>query len=216
MSTSGLTAGLRLMVLTDAVAARGRPILDVAGEALAGGATCIQLRDKGMGGRELCRLGEALAALCHARGALCLVNDRLDVALACGADGVHLGQDDLPVARARAVVGPDLIIGLSAATPEEARRAAADGADYLGTGAVFATASKADAGEPIGPGGLARVVAACPLPVVAIGGISAANAGAAVGAGAAGVAVIAAVMGADDPRGAARAILAAVDGARRP
>ena len=207
---TALAERLRLMVVTDRRSAGARSILDVAAAAVGAGATAIQLRDKALPARDLCLLGEALVALCHARGALCLVNDRLDVALACGADGVHLGQDDLPLARARAIAGAHFVIGVSAGLPDEARRAAAEGADYLGTGSVFATASKPDAGEPIGPEGLERVVLASTLPVVAIGGITSGNARQAMTAGASGVAVISAVMGAADPAGATRALLAAV------
>ncbi len=211
---TNLATRLRLMVVTDRRSAGGRPVLDVAAAALSAGATAVQLRDKTLPTRELCRLGEAMVALCHDRGALCLVNDRLDVALACGADGVHLGPDDLPPARARAIAGAALVIGVSAGLPEEARRAAAEGADYLGTGSVFATASKPDAGEPIGPGGLGRVVLASALPVVAIGGIGPANAARAIAAGAVGVAVISAVMGAADPAAVTRALLHAMGGER--
>ena len=207
---------LRLMVLTDDGAAAGRSVLEVAAAALGAGATAVQLREKTLGGRELCRLGDALVGLCRAHHALCLINDRLDIALACGADGVHLGPDDVSPDRARAIAGPDFVIGVSAGLPEEARRAAAAGADYVGTGAVFATGSKADAGDPIGPSGLARVVSACPLPVVAIGGISTANAGQAIAAGAVGVAVISAVMAAPDPAAATRALLAAIAGGPMP
>ncbi len=208
-----LASLLRLMVITDRRAAGDRGVLDVVRLALAGGATAIQLRDKDLTGRDLCRLGDRLADLCRDSGALFIVNDRLDVALACGADGVHLGQDDLPVARARALMGAGHVIGISAPTPEEAQAGERDGADYLGVGAVFATSSKGDAGEPIGPAGLSRVVAACSLPAVAIGGVNASNAALAVTAGAVGVAVIAAVMAAADPQAAAARLLASVSDA---
>ena len=195
---------LRLMVLVE------EPL--VAAAALRGGATAIQLRNKAASARDLCAAGAALRAACAERGALFIVNDRLDVALACGADGVHLGQDDLPAALARRIGGPGLVIGVSAASPEEARTAARDGADYLGAGSVHATATKADAGPPIGLAGLRRVVEASPLPVVAIGGIGAGEAPGAVGAGASGVAVARAVVGAPDPAAAAARLRAALEG----
>lgn len=206
-----LAQRLRLMVVTDPGPARDRSVLDVVAAALAAGATAIQLRDKHLAGRELCRLGDALVALCQRHGALCLINDRLDVALACAADGVHLGQEDLPADRARAIAGPGFVVGVSAGIPAEARAAAAAGADYIGTGSVFATGSKPDAGAPIGPKGLAEVARASALPVVAIGGIDARNASQAIAAGASGVAVISAVMRAPDPGAATRGILAALE-----
>ncbi len=193
-----LRRALQVYVLTDRVAARGRPEVELVAAALAGGATAIQLRDKERSARELCSLGTALAELCFQSGALFIVNDRLDVALACGASGVHLGQDDLPAARARAVAGPLLVIGVSAATREEAAAAAAAGADYVGVGAVFSTRTKGDAGAPIGTEGLAHVARTSRLPVVAIGGIGPENAGSAIAAGAVGVAAVSAVMAATD------------------
>jgi thiamine-phosphate pyrophosphorylase len=181
--------------------------------ALAGGATAIQLRAKHCSARELCSMGRRLADICAERAALFIVNDRLDVALACGAAGVHLGQDDLPAAEARRIAGPELIIGVSAATPAEAEAASRADADYLGTGSVYATASKADAGKPIGLKGLSRVTRTTALPVVAIGGITPDNAAAAIAAGAAGVAAISAVVGAPDVAAAAARLAAAVHGA---
>jgi thiamine-phosphate pyrophosphorylase len=205
-----LRRALEVYVLTDPDLTAGRPLLDVVRAALAGGAGAVQLRDKRLPARDLCALGRALAALCAEHGALFVVNDRLDVALACGAAGVHLGQDDLPAAAARALAGPDFVVGVSASTPEEALEAARAGADYLGTGAVYATATKPDAGAPIGVRGLRRVVESVPLPVVAIGGITAANAAEAVAAGAAGVAVVSAVMAAPDPGAAVAELRRAV------
>ncbi len=209
--TSGrLRQALAVYVLTDDTVAKGRSVLGMVRAALAGGVTAVQLRSKARTARELVDVGCALAQACAEYGALFVINDRVDVALACGADGVHLGQDDLPCAAARGIGGPDLIIGVSAATEAEARAALMDGADYIGTGAVFATRTKSDAGAPIGPEGLCRVVRAVPLPVVAIGGLHADNAGAALAVGAAGVATISAVMGAEDVTRAAARLAAAV------
>jgi thiamine-phosphate diphosphorylase len=142
------------------------------------------------------------------------VNDRLDVALAAGADGVHLGQDDLPVEAARRIVPAGFLIGISAETPELARAAARGRADYVGAGPVYATGSKADAGDAVGCGRIAEVAAAVRIPVVGIGGIDVANAAAVVASGAVGVAVISAVMRTPDPERATRDLLRAVEGAR--
>ncbi len=196
---------LALYVITDRGLARGRDEVEIARAALRGGATAIQLRGKDQDARRLCELGRALLLATRAAGALLFVNDRLDVAQAIGADGVHLGQEDLPCGEARRIAGPGLLIGVSAESPALAQAAERDGADYLGTGSVYATSSKADAGAPIGVAGLAKVVAATTLPVVAIGGITAAQAPACIAAGACGVAVISAVIGAEDPEAAARA-----------
>ncbi|MBW3625302.1 MAG: thiamine phosphate synthase, partial [Armatimonadetes bacterium] len=135
---------------------------------------------------------------------LFIVNDRLDIALAVDADGAHVGPDDLPWHEARRLLGPDRILGVSAATPEEVTRAEAVGADYLGVGPAYATGSKADAGEAIGPEGIARIVALTRLPVLAIGGITAANAAPLWEAGARGIAVISAIAGAEEMTAAIR------------
>ena len=201
---------LALYVITDRGLARGRDEVEIARAALRGGATALQLRGKDRDARPLCELGRALLLESRAAGALLFVNARLDVAQALGADGVHLGQEDRPCAEARRIAGPGLLIGVSAESPTLAQAAERDGADYLGTGAVYATSSKADAGAPIGVAGLAAVVAATRLPVVAIGGIGIANAAPCIAAGACGVAVISAVVGADDPEAAARELAAAI------
>lgn len=201
-------------VITDREVAGGRPILDVVEAAIRGGATVVQLRDKAATTREMVELGKVLHALTAARGVPLVVNDRVDVALAIGAEGVHLGVDDMPVALARQILGPAGIIGASPDTIEGARQAEQDGADYLGVGDVYGTPTKGDAGHPIGLEGLGRMVRAVSIPVVAIGGIRPDNAGAAIEAGAAGVAVIAAVMGAQDPAVAVRRLRTAVRAAQ--
>jgi thiamine-phosphate pyrophosphorylase len=193
-----------LYVLTDRRAAGARALPDVVDAAIRGGATAIQLRDKQATTRELVELGRALLAITRPAGVPLIVNDRIDVALAINAEGVHVGQDDMPAPIARRLLGPDRLLGVSAGTVEEALQAQAEDADYLGTGDVYGTPTKADAGVPIGVDGLAEVVRAVSIPVVAIGGIQAANAGAVIAAGAAGIAVISAVIGAADPEAAAR------------
>ncbi|HLI70137.1 MAG TPA: thiamine phosphate synthase [Ktedonobacteraceae bacterium] len=193
-----LAARLKLHVLTDRSSSRGRDLLAVARAALAGGATVIQLRDKTACTSLLLEEGRALRALTRAYNALLIVNDRVDVALALDADGVHLGQDDLPAHLARQLLGPERILGLSAGNFAEANAALAAGADYLGIGPIFGTQSKADAGAPIGTQLLSELAARSILPLVAIGGITAENATVALQAGASGIAVISAVTSADD------------------
>ncbi len=203
-----------LYVILDSRAARGRPLLDVARAAVRGGATVLQLRDKDLTTRELLRPALELRAWAREAHVPFIVNDRVDVALAADADGVHLGPDDLPPDVARRILGPDRVIGVSAGTVEEAREAERAGADYVGVGSVFATASKADAGEPIGVAGFGEVARAVRIPAVAIGGIGCANAGQPIAAGAAGVAVISAVVGAPDVERAAREMRRQIEQAR--
>jgi thiamine-phosphate pyrophosphorylase len=191
-------------VITDRHAAATRSLPDVVGAALAGGATMIQLREKDSGTRAMVELGRALHELTQAAGVPLVVNDRIDVALAIDAEGVHVGQDDMPADLARQLIGPDRILGISAETVEQARQAERDTANYLGVGAVYQTPSKADANEPIGVAGLASIIQATKLPVLAIGGITPDKAEAVRKVGAAGVAVIAAVIGAPDPAAVAR------------
>jgi thiamine-phosphate pyrophosphorylase len=206
---SALAERLRLVVLTDPDCG-GRAVLDAVRAALRARAPAVQLRGKEMGAREMTALARALLAETRAAGALLFVNDRVDVALAAGADGAHVGQDDLPAAAARRIAPPGFLLGVSAETAELARRAEADGADYVGVGPVYATASKPDAGGAVGVARIAEVAAAVRIPVVGIGGIDAAGAGPVIRTGAAGVAVIGAVMRAPDPEAATRALLSAV------
>lgn len=180
---------------------------DVALAAIEGGASAVQLRAPELQDDDLLPLATELAAQCRTAGVLFVVNDRLDVALASGADGVHLGQrDDLGHARAR--IGKDGVLGISVNDVEEARAAEAAGADYLGV-TVWATPTKPGA-VPHDLDGLRAIVGATALPVVGIGGIEAANAGRVIAAGAAGVAVVSAVATADDPVDATRQLAAAV------
>jgi thiamine-phosphate diphosphorylase len=189
----------------------GRGHEDIASAAIEGGATALQLRAPELADDELAAVGSRLATRCHDAGVLFVVNDRVEVALACGADGVHVGQGDDP-AGARGDLGPGPVLGISVGGADEARAARAAGADYLGV-TVWATATKPEA-EPGGIDGLREVVAASPLPVVGIGGIVPANAGAVMSAGAAGVAVVSAVAAAEDPAAAVRELRRIVDGHR--
>lgn len=174
---------------------------------LSAGAPCIQVRAKGLADRAWHGLAAAVTARCHDAGALCIVNDRVDLALAVGADGVHLGADDLPVAAARRIAGDRLLVGTTARDPAQAVRAASDGADYLGVGPVFATRSKDGLPDPIGIDGVGAVAAAVDLPVIAIAGVTAVSVPSLLEAGCHGVAVMGAVGGADDPAAAAREFL---------
>lgn len=202
-----LASRLALMVITDPRCGEGRELVDVVRAALRGGAPSIQLRAKNETARETVELARVLRADTRAAGALLVVNDRVDIALVAGADGAHVGDDDLPLAAARAIVPPDFLLGRSTETPEEAVRARAEGADYVGVGPVYETASKDDAGAPVGLARVRAVVAAAGVPAVGIGGIDEENAAEVIRAGAAGVAVIRAVMSASDPEEATRTLL---------
>ncbi len=203
---------LLLHVLTDRALSRGRTDPEVAAAALAGGATVVQLRGKTLSGAELVRTGRQLRDLTRVHGGLLIVNDRVDVALAVDADGAHVGQDDLLARDARRLLGSDRLLGVSARSVEEAVRAQRDGADYIGFGPVFSTTTKEDAGAPSGLDELRRASRAVAIPVVAIGGITPHNAGLVRAAGAAGVAVISAVVGAPDIAEATRTLRRAIEG----
>ncbi|MDP9348249.1 MAG: thiamine phosphate synthase [Gemmatimonadota bacterium] len=185
--------------------------MEVVRAALRGGAPAVQVRAKTETARETVELARVLREETRVVGALLFVNDRVDVALVAGADGAHLGDDDLPLAAARAVVPSGFLLGRSADTTEQALRAREEGADYVGVGPVYATATKADAGSPIGLSRISAVAAVVGIPVVGIGGIEASNAAEVVRAGAAGVAVIRAVMAAPDPEEVVRRFLRSVD-----
>jgi len=198
-----LARRLILYVIPDALGGRGRTLEEQARLALEGGATALQLRYKEASSRRLYDEALIFRRLCDAFGALFIVNDRLDVALASGADGVHLGRADLPVSAARRLVPRGFVIGASARTAEAACLFEEQGADYLGVGALFPTKTKTDAAV-IGVEGLRRVCRATALPCVAIGGISAGLVRELLDAGAVGAAVSSAVVAADDIREAAR------------
>lgn len=198
---------LRLMVVTDRRLAGTRSVREVVEAALAAGAQAIQLRDKQATARELYQQATELLPLVHGRLGFLIINDRIDVALAASADGVHLGPDDIPVATARRIAPPDFIIGASTDDPERARELEREGASYIGCGAVFGTSTKDVGKERIGPKRVREVAAAVRIPVVAIGGINPDNAAQLSGTGAAGLAVVGAVMNAPDPGDAVRRLL---------
>lgn len=196
-----------MIVITDRGLAAPRSVVEVVEAALAAGAPAIQLRDKTANARELHEAGRTLLPLVHAAGALFLVNDRTDVALALGADGVHVGPDDLPVGALRAAVPPRFLIGASTDQPDEALALVAAGADYIGCGTVYPTTSKPNAGDAIGLAGLDRVARTVEAPVVGIGGITAERAREVAGTAAAGIAVVSEVMCARDVRATVQALL---------
>lgn len=182
--------------------------------ALAGGVVAVQLRSKQDAPANLLDYGAEIGRMSRGRQALFLVNDRVDLALALAADGVHVGQEDLPAAAARRLMPRPSILGVSAGTVEEALAAERDGADYLGVGPVFPTATKPDAGNPLGPAGLSAIAGAVRIPVVGVGGINPENAASVIAAGAAGVAVVSAILGSRNPEAAARELLARVAAAK--
>jgi len=203
----------RLYLVTDRDLARGRPIVSVVEAAVRGGVTAVQLREKNCTTSDFVELGRELKALLAPLQVPLIVNDRVDIALAIGADGAHIGQRDMDYQRARGLLGPDAIIGLSIETIGQARAAAALDVDYLGVGPVFATATKIDAAPPLGVAALAQVRAIARQAIVAIGGIGLENARQAIHSGADGVAVVSAICAAGDPERTARGLRQAIDAA---
>ena len=193
-----------LYVITDMKIARGLSHAEIARRAVSGGADVIQLRDKSLHGRDLLRAACEIREITRAAGALFIVNDRIDVALAAGADGVHLGQDDLPVRYARKLAPPEFIVGVSVGCVTEAALAESAGVDYIALSPTYKTASKEDAGPGHGLAVLRAICSTVSIPVIAIGGIGPGNVSGIIAAGADGVAVISAVVGKEDITGAAR------------
>jgi thiamine-phosphate pyrophosphorylase len=198
-----------LYAILDRSVARGRDLPELLEAVLAGGCRLVQLREKALPLAELLPLARRLGRRCREVGALLIVNDRADLALAAGADGLHVGQDDLPAQQARALLRPGMILGVSTHDPEQARRAVADGADYVAVGSIFPTTTKAGF-QLVGPELIRRMRPEVPVPLVGIGGITAQNAPAVLAAGADAVAVISAICAAPDPEAATRAFLARV------
>lgn len=195
---------LRLYLVMDMQSYAGRKAAEIAQEAIAGGVTMIQWREKSQPLRDVLEESRRVRALCRERGIPFVVNDRVDIALLLDADGVHVGQDDLPAPEVRRLVGPDCFVGVSAGSWEEANWALDQGADYLGVGPVYGTPTKPDAGDAIGFGLINRLKAECgSIPRVGIGGINRTNAGLVTGAGADGIAVVSAITRSGSPREAA-------------
>lgn len=194
-----------IYLVTDDGCLQGRALLDCVREALEGGVTLVQYRAKTASSAEMYAEAQELKALCDSFKVPLIINDRLDIAMAVGAAGVHLGQDDLPCAAARKLLGEDYIIGVSAHNPAEAKAALQSGADYLGCGAVFGTATKADV-KKLGTDGLAAICKAKGLPVVGIGGVTADNYREVRAAGADGAAIVSGILAQPDIRTTVRAI----------
>ena len=189
---------LSVYLITDRTLCGARGVLDTVREAIAGGVTIVQLRDPEAKTRALVEEARALAALLRPAGIPFIVNDRVDVALAADADGVHVGQKDMTVADARRLIGGNRLLGLSITSEADLDGADLVGVDYLGVGPIYASATKPDAAPPIAIGGLRAVAERTSLPIVAIGGLHAGNAEEAIGAGARGVAVVSAICAAPD------------------
>lgn len=188
-----------IYLVTDDGCLQGRALIDCVREALEGGVTLVQYRAKTASSAEMYAKALQLKALCDSFNVPLIINDRLDIAMAVGAAGVHLGQDDLPCAAARKLLGEDYLIGVSAHNPAEAKAALQSGADYLGCGAVFGTATKADV-KKLGTDGLAAICKAKGLPVVGIGGVTADNYREVRAAGADGAAIVSGILAQPDIR----------------
>jgi thiamine-phosphate pyrophosphorylase len=195
-----------LHVLTDETVQNAFSHAELARLAIDGGADTIQFREKRRGAGELIEIADAIRRVCHERNVPLIVNDRVDIALAVDADGIHLGQSDLPIAVARELLGPDKIVGGTASTLQDAIAVQKEGADYVGFGHIYATASKKKRGDPKGPEALREICRVLAIPVVAIGGIDERNFREVLDAGAWGIAVIAVVCAAPDPVRAARVL----------
>ena len=203
----------RLYLVTDRRLSGGRTTETIVEAAVRGGATAVQIREKECPAGEFLDRGLRLKALLDRFGIPLIVNDAVEIAAACGAAGVHLGQSDASPAEARRLLGPDAIIGLSVETPEQADAACGWDVDYLGVGPIFPTLTKTDAAAPWGLDGMRRLRRRTRMRLVAIGGIDSSNAAAIIDAGADGLAIVSAIVSAADPESAARALRTIVDGA---
>ncbi len=203
-----------LYLVTDRALSGGRPTLEVVRAAVDGGVGCVQLREKACSTREFIAEAAAILDFLNPRGLPLIVNDRLDVAMAVGAHGVHLGQTDMPLAMARSIVGRRMLIGVSAESAPDAVAAARGGADYVSASPIFATPTKTDTAPALGLEGLRAIRRAVGVPLVAIGGLHRGNVGEAIRCGADGVAVVSAIAAAADPAAAARDLLLEIRKAR--
>ena len=201
---------LRLYLVTDRPLALGRDIEWVVSEAVRGGVTMVQLREKDIDTREFIELGQKLVSLLRPLGIPLLINDRVDVALAVGADGVHIGQSDMPYDMARRLLGPEAIIGLSVENFDDIREANRIDVDYVGISPVYLTTTKTDTAAAFGQDGVRKATALSVHPSVGIGGMNMKSAAETVSNGADGIAVVSAIMSADSPADASKALLAEV------
>jgi len=205
-----------LYLVTDRGLARGRSTLDIVIAAVSGGVTCVQLREKDCSTLEFIEQALAIKNFLKAREVPLIINDRLDVALAVAADGVHLGQSDMPLEMARKIAGRSMLIGISAESVQDAVEAEKGGADYLGVSPIYATPTKSDTAPPLGLKGLREIRKRVKIPLVAIGGLNKSNAAEVIHHGADGVAVVSAIAAADDPGTSAINLKQIIDEARNP
>ena len=205
-----------LYLVTDRGLARGRSTVEVVKAAVSGGVTCIQLREKDCSTLEFIEQARAIKNFLGARKIPLIINDRLDVALAVGADGVHLGQKDMPLEMARKIAGPSMLIGISAESVQDAIEAENGGADYLGVSPIYATPTKTDTAPPLGIQGLREIKNRVKIPLVGIGGLNNSNAAEVIRNGADGVAVVSAIVAAEDPETAAMNLKQIINEARNP
>ena len=204
-----------LYLVTDRGLARGRSTFEIVKAAVDGGTTVVQLREKDCSTREFIEQALAIKDFLRTRKIPLIINDRLDVAQAVKADGVHLGQTDMPLETAKEILGDSMIIGISAESLEDAIAAERSGADYLGVSPIYATPTKTDTAPPLGLGGLREIRTAVRLPLVGIGGLNNQNCADVIRSGADGVAVVSAIVAADDPEAAARVLKQIITEARQ-
>lgn len=204
-----------LYLVTDRGLALGRSTLEIVQAAVNGGVTCVQLREKDCSTREFIEQALTIKHFLDTRQVPLIINDRLDVALAVAADGIHLGQTDMPLESARKIAGPSMLIGISAESVQDAVEAETGGADYLGVSPVYATPTKTDTAPPLGLEGLREIRQRVKIPLVAIGGLNSANAAEAIRNGADGIAVVSAVVAAADPCAAAINLKHLIDKAKK-
>jgi thiamine-phosphate pyrophosphorylase len=203
-----------LYLVTDRGLARGRSTLDIVKAAVSGGVTCVQLREKDCSTLEFIEQALAIKNFLQAREVPLIINDRLDVALAVAADGVHLGQSDMPLEMAQKIAGPSMLVGISAESVQDAVAAEEGGADYLGVSPIYATPTKTDTAPPLELEGLREIRKRVKIPLVAIGGLNKSNTAEVIRNGVDGVAVVSAIIAADDPETAAMNLKQIIDEAR--
>ena len=204
-----------LYLVTDRVLAGRKSLIDIIKQAIKGGVTIVQYRDKNESTGNMIKTSLDLQILTKLKNIPLIINDRLDVMLAINADGLHVGQDDMPAAIARQLIGKNKILGVSVKTVEQSIKAEKDGADYLGVGDIFGTMTKPDAGQPIGLDILQQIRQAVSIPIVGIGGINLTNANDVIISGADGIAVISAIIGQDDPYASAKKLSSIIKSSRK-
>jgi thiamine-phosphate pyrophosphorylase len=205
-----------LYLVTDRNLAGSRPLCQIVEAAIRGGVTIVQYREKCAGTRQMIEEARSIRDLCHTHNIPFIINDRLDIALAVNADGIHIGQEDMPASLVRKILGPEKIIGVSVENPHQALTAISEGADYVGASPIYSTPVKPDASNPIGIPGLQEIVRICSIPVVAIGGLNISNAASILQAGATGIAVVSAIINAENVEQAARKLKMIIDDTRFP